>query len=218
MERVVISAHVINSSSISFYWNLKILALSGRSYSVGLNTSRGGKQEKLSEKVTSGKERLLWWSLPPTEEGGEKSGVGWVSVICELVTEGYTFSKAGFRKCAHQALWDLEVCQEEVDCSRYVHWYQALKATWAEGAKHAPCCICRRLPRKWRFRCAKQIFYLVTCTPVTTFRNLQLVNADEKLIIKMLPQNGKEPQAVSTASIVQIYSHIGEDCVYAFAF
>uniref|UniRef100_A0A8C6RI23 Large ribosomal subunit protein eL31 n=1 Tax=Nannospalax galili TaxID=1026970 RepID=A0A8C6RI23_NANGA len=110
------------------------------------------------------------------KKGGKKGH----SAIDEVVTQEYTIM--GFKKHAPWALKEIQKFVMKEMGTPDVHVDTRLnKAVWAKGIRFVPYYIHVRLSRKCNEdeESPNKLYILVTYVPVTTFKNLQIVNVDE---------------------------------------
>ncbi|XP_042637561.1 60S ribosomal protein L31-like [Orycteropus afer afer] len=123
--------------------------------------------------------------MAPTKKGGEKKGH---SALNEVVTREYTIDihkhihGVGFKKRAPWALKEIRKFAMKEMGTPDVHIDTRLnKAVWAKGIRNVPYRIHVQLSRKCNEDedSPNKLYTLVTYVPVTTFKNLQMVNVDE---------------------------------------
>uniref|UniRef100_H0XZU3 Large ribosomal subunit protein eL31 n=1 Tax=Otolemur garnettii TaxID=30611 RepID=H0XZU3_OTOGA len=121
-----------------------------------------------------------------TKKGGEKKKGR--SAINKVVTREYTINihkriqGVGSKKHAPRALKEIRKFARKEMGTPDVHIDTRLnKAVWAKGIRNVLYRICVRLSRKCNEDedSPNKLYTLVTCVPVTTFKNLQTVNVDE---------------------------------------
>nr|XP_034366823.1 60S ribosomal protein L31-like [Arvicanthis niloticus] len=124
--------------------------------------------------------------MAPAKKGGKKKKGR--SAINEVVTREYTINihrhipGVGFKKCAPWTLKEIRKFAMEEMGTPDVHIDARLnKAVWAKGIRNVPYHIQVRLSRKHNEDkdSPNKLCTLVTYVPVTTFKNLQMVNVDE---------------------------------------
>ncbi|XP_007447737.1 PREDICTED: 60S ribosomal protein L31-like [Lipotes vexillifer] len=129
------------------------------------------------------------WLLAPAKKGGEKKGR---SAISEVVTREHpvTVHKrtrgVGFKKRAPRALREIrKFAMKEMGTPDVRIDTRLNKAVWAKGIRNVPYRIHVWLPRKRNEDedSSNKLYTLVTYVPVTTFKNLQTVNVDEKKLL-----------------------------------
>ncbi|XP_064227056.1 large ribosomal subunit protein eL31-like [Aotus nancymaae] len=123
--------------------------------------------------------------MAPAKKGGEKKRGR--SAINEVVTREYTINKrihgVGFKKRAPRALKEVrKFATKEMGTPNVCIDTRLAKAVWGKGIRNVPYRICVRLSRKRNEdeESPNKLYTLVTYVPVTTFKNLQTVNVDEK--------------------------------------
>ncbi|XP_059790921.1 large ribosomal subunit protein eL31-like [Balaenoptera ricei] len=106
------------------------------------------------------------------------------SEINEAVNREYTINihkhihGVSFKKHAPRALKEIWKFAMKVMGTPDVHIDTRLnKAVWAKGIRNVPYCICVQLSRKHNEDedSPNKLYTLVTCVPVTSFKNLQLM-------------------------------------------
>uniref|UniRef100_H0XHA3 Large ribosomal subunit protein eL31 n=1 Tax=Otolemur garnettii TaxID=30611 RepID=H0XHA3_OTOGA len=124
--------------------------------------------------------------VAPAKKGGEKKEGR--SAINKVVTREYTINihkhihGVGFKKHAPQALKEIrKFAMKEMGTPDVCIDTRLNKAVWAKGIRSVPYDICVWLSRKHKEDedSPNKLCTLVTCVPVTTFKNLQTVNTDE---------------------------------------
>uniref|UniRef100_A0A8D0UI11 Large ribosomal subunit protein eL31 n=1 Tax=Sus scrofa TaxID=9823 RepID=A0A8D0UI11_PIG len=110
------------------------------------------------------------------------------SAINEVVTREHTTSihkrihGVGSKKRAPRALKEIrKFAMKEMGTPDVRIDTRLNKAVWAKGIRNVPRRICAPLSRKRNEDedSPNKLYPLVTCVPVTTFKNLQTVNEDE---------------------------------------
>ncbi|XP_036892167.1 60S ribosomal protein L31-like [Sturnira hondurensis] len=131
------------------------------------------------------KRPFIKMATAPAQKGGRKKGH---SAIKEVVTREYTISirkrihGVGFERRAPQALKEIwKFAMKEMGTPDMRTDTRLNKAVWPKGIRNVPYCIRVRLSRKRNEDedSPNELYTLVTYVPVTTFKNLQTVNADE---------------------------------------
>ncbi|XP_055480272.1 60S ribosomal protein L31-like [Psammomys obesus] len=124
--------------------------------------------------------------MAPAKKGGEKMSP--CSAIQEVVTRKYTISihkrmhGVGFKK---HVPWELKeiwkFAMKEMGTPDVCIDKRLKKAVWAKEIRNVPYYIRVRLSRKRNEHedSTNKLYTLVTYVPVTTFKNLQMVNVNE---------------------------------------
>ncbi|XP_032256337.1 60S ribosomal protein L31-like [Phoca vitulina] len=124
--------------------------------------------------------------MAPAKKGGEKKKGR--SAINEVVTREYTTNihkhihGVGFKKRAPRALKEIrKFATKETGTPDVCTDTRLNKAVWAKGIRNVLYCIRVQLSRKCNEDedSPNKLYTLVTYVPVTTFKNLQIVNVDE---------------------------------------
>uniref|UniRef100_A0A4X1UEI1 Large ribosomal subunit protein eL31 n=1 Tax=Sus scrofa TaxID=9823 RepID=A0A4X1UEI1_PIG len=117
----------------------------------------------------------------PAKKGGEKKRGR--SAINEVVTRIHKrIHGVGSKKRAPRALTEIrKFAMTEMGTPDVRINSRLNKAVWAKGIRNVPYQICAPLSRKRNEDedSPNKLYPLVTCVPVTTFKNLQTVNEDE---------------------------------------
>ncbi|XP_032761114.1 60S ribosomal protein L31-like [Rattus rattus] len=123
--------------------------------------------------------------MAPAKKGGEKKGR---SAINEVVTREYTINihkrihGVGFKKRAPRALKEIwKFAMREMGTPDVCIDIRLSKAVWAKGIRNVPYCIrvCLSRKRNEDEDSPNKLYTLVIYMPVTTFKNLQMVNVNE---------------------------------------
>ncbi|KAL4836235.1 hypothetical protein H8958_015352 [Nasalis larvatus] len=135
--------------------------------------------------------------MAPAKKGGEKKRGR--STINEVVARESTINThkrthgAGFKKRAPRALKEIrKFAMKEMGTPDVRMDTRLNKAVWAKGIRNVPYQIRVRLSRKRKRNedeeSTNKLYTLVTCVPVTTFKNLQTVSVDENssLMVKYI--------------------------------
>ncbi|KAF3825675.1 hypothetical protein GH733_006502 [Mirounga leonina] len=121
----------------------------------------------------------------PTNKGGKKKDH---STINKVVSRESTINiykpihGVGFEKCFHPAFREIRKCAMKEMGIPDVHIETGLnKALWAKGIRNVPYRICVRLSGRCNVDddSPNKPSTLLTCVPVTAFKNLQTVTMDE---------------------------------------
>ncbi|XP_038949984.1 large ribosomal subunit protein eL31-like [Rattus norvegicus] len=124
--------------------------------------------------------------MAPTKKGGEKKKG--CSSINKVMTREYTINihkrihGVGFKKCAPRAFKEIQkFAMKEMGTPDVRIDTRLNKGVWAKGIRNVPYRIRVRLSRKRNEDedSPNKLYTLVTYVPVTTFKNLQMVNMDE---------------------------------------
>ncbi|KAM7100018.1 large ribosomal subunit protein eL31-like [Molossus nigricans] len=117
--------------------------------------------------------------MAPEKKGGEKKGH---CAIIEVVIREYTINihmrthGVGFKKHAPRVLKEMwKFAMKEMGTPDVCTDTRLNKAVWAKGIRNVPYCIRVQLSRKRNEdeESPNKLYTLVTCVPVTTFKNLQ---------------------------------------------
>nr|XP_045724538.1 60S ribosomal protein L31-like [Mirounga angustirostris] len=121
----------------------------------------------------------------PANKGGKKKDH---STINKVVSRESTINiykpihGVGFEKCFHPAFREIRKCAMKEMGIPDVHFETGLnKALWAKGIRNVPYRICVRLSGRCNVDddSPNKPSTLLTCVPVTAFKNLQTVTMDE---------------------------------------
>ncbi|XP_045643360.1 60S ribosomal protein L31-like [Ursus americanus] len=123
--------------------------------------------------------------MAPAKKGDKKKGH---SAINEVVIREYTINirkriqRVGFKKLATHALKEIQkFAMKGMGIPHVCTDNRLNKAVWAKGKRNVPYRICVRWSRKRNEDedSPNKLYMLITYVPVTTFKNLQTINADE---------------------------------------